>query len=168
VSVLFTEWLQCSATLVLTALLVLTRQQHMYALCVAACERPALLTAGFFACLCLLCFVLAVSQTCKYAVARDVLPDGTVIPAGSQVIYSAYAGNCMETFWGADALAFRPDRWLEMDATPTPYHYLTFNAGMDSCRPAGCLLLGACSGWQNRNWPSCLYISTQVVFREWC
>jgi len=118
---------------------------------------------------CLLCLlVLAVSQTCKYAVARDVLPDGTVIPAGSQVIYSAYAGNRMEAFWGPDALAFRPDRWLEMDATPTPYHYLTFNAGMASCKPAGCLLLGACSGWQNRNWPSCLYISTQVVFREWC
>lgn len=81
--------------------------------------------------------MLAVLQNCKYAVARDVLPDGTVIPSGSQVIYSPYVVNRMESFWGPDALAFRPERWMEMDATPTPYHYLTFNAGGGSCKPVG-------------------------------
>jgi hypothetical protein len=45
------------------------------------------------------------------------------------VIYSAYVVNRLEGVWGPDALAFRPERWLEMDKAPTPYAYLTFNAG---------------------------------------
>lgn len=68
-------------------------------------------------------------QNCKYAVQRDVLPDGTVVPAGAQVIYSPYVVNRLEGVWGADALTFRPERWLEMDKAPSPYAYLTFNAG---------------------------------------
>lgn len=60
---------------------------------------------------------------------RDVLPDGTVVPAGAQVVYSPYVVNRLAGVWGADALAFRPERWLEMDKAPSPYAYLTFNAG---------------------------------------
>jgi cytochrome P450 len=45
------------------------------------------------------------------------------------VIYSPYVVNRLEGVWGPDALAFRPERWLEMDKAPTPYAYLTFNAG---------------------------------------
>jgi len=97
--------------------------------------------------------VHAVLQNCKYAVARDVLPDGTVIPPGSQVIYSPYVVNRMEAFWGPDALAFRPERWLEMEATPTPYHYLTFNAGgaAASLQAASGCLHPLHDGWESCN-----------------
>lgn len=81
------------------------------------------------ACPCLPVSSLPNPQNCKYAVQRDVLPDGTVVPAGAQVIYSPYVVNRLEGVWGPDALAFRPERWLEMDKAPTPYAYLTFNAG---------------------------------------
>lgn len=60
---------------------------------------------------------------------RDVLPDGTVVPAGTQIIYSAYVVNRLQSVWGPDALAFRPERWMDMDKAPSPYTYLTFNAG---------------------------------------
>lgn len=69
------------------------------------------------------------AQNAKYAVTRDVLPDGTVVPQGTQVIYSAYVVNRLQSVWGPDALSFRPERWLEMDKAPSPYTYLTFNAG---------------------------------------
>lgn len=69
------------------------------------------------------------TQNAKYSIERDVLPDGTVVPAGAQVIYSAYVVNRLERYWGPDAAAFKPERWMDMDKAPTPYNYLTFNAG---------------------------------------
>ena len=83
-------------------------------------------------------------QNAKYAVSRDVLPDGTVVPAGTQVIYSAYVVNRLARVWGPDALSFRPERWLEMDKAPSPYAYLTFNAG---ARVAGLGGVLSVAGW---------------------
>lgn len=76
--------------------------------------------------------VLYCPQNTKYAVHRDILPDGTVVPPGAQVIYSPYVGNRLAAVWGPDPLDFRPDRWLEMDKAPSPINYLTFNAGVQA------------------------------------
>jgi cytochrome P450 len=43
----------------------------------------------------------------KFAVAADVLPDGTHIPAGAQLIYSPFVVNRLKVFWGPDADMFR-------------------------------------------------------------
>jgi hypothetical protein len=46
-------------------------------------------------------------QDVKFAVSSDVLPCGTRVPAGAMVLYSAYAINRMQEFWGPDADKFR-------------------------------------------------------------
>ncbi|KAI5009526.1 hypothetical protein ZWY2020_011663 [Hordeum vulgare] len=45
--------------------------------------------------------------------AADVLPDGTAVGAGWFVSYNAYAMCRMESLWGEDARAYRPERWLD-------------------------------------------------------
>eukprot|EP00775_Hariotina_reticulata_P011335 gene11335-11485_t len=75
----------------------------------------------------------SVPQDVKYAVAADVLPDGTHIPKHAQVMYSPFIVNRLKVFWGQDADQFRPDRWLEMETQPSPYRYLSFNAGPRIC-----------------------------------
>lgn len=151
--------MQCSDNRVDCLLALTQEQQHPLGLvCCGLRAYSALLTAASFA-----CCVLAVLQNCTYAVTRDVLPDGTVIPAGSQVIYSPYVVNRMETFWGPDALAFRPERWLEMDTTPSPYNYLTFNAGMGCCKLAGCCWGPAVVGNTAVNWGSLLQLATALL-----
>ncbi|KIY96922.1 Cytochrome P450 86A1 [Monoraphidium neglectum] len=49
----------------------------------------------------------SVPQDVKFAVSSDVLPCGTRVPAGAMVLYSAYAINRMQEFWGPDADKFR-------------------------------------------------------------
>lgn len=69
----------------------------------------------------------------KIAVQDDALPDGTVVPAGCVVQYLPYAqGRCCE-IWGADALEYRPERWLEMESKPSSYVFSAFNAGPREC-----------------------------------
>lgn len=43
------------------------------------------------------------------------LPDGTSLPAGAIVIWCIYALNRSLSTFGADALEFRPERWLDSD-----------------------------------------------------
>lgn len=52
---------------------------------------------------------LCLHQDVKYAVKDDTLPDGSFIPKGGQILYSIYAVNRMEAFWGPDAADFRYD-----------------------------------------------------------
>jgi len=75
----------------------------------------------------------SVPSNCKFAVEADVLPDGTAIPAGGLVMYPSYTINRLPSFWGEDADKFRPERWLEMSSSPTPYNYMSFNAGPRVC-----------------------------------
>ena len=72
----------------------------------------------------------------KFAVKDDTLPDGTFIPKGSTVIYSPYAMGRSKEIWGADALEFKPERFLSGEGSnvePSQYKYTTFNAGYRLC-----------------------------------
>ncbi|KAM3391638.1 hypothetical protein ACQJBY_012994 [Aegilops geniculata] len=67
--------------------------------------------------------------------AADVLPDGTAVGAGWFVSYNAYAMGRMESVWGEDARAYRPERWLEEGTfrPESPFRYIVFHAGPRIC-----------------------------------
>uniref|UniRef100_A0ACD5X0S1 Uncharacterized protein n=1 Tax=Avena sativa TaxID=4498 RepID=A0ACD5X0S1_AVESA len=69
--------------------------------------------------------------------AADVLPDGTAVGAGWFVAYSSYAMGRMESVWGEDAPAYRPERWLDpAEGTfrpESPFRYVAFHAGPRIC-----------------------------------
>ncbi|KAJ1384194.1 Cytochrome P450 [Sesbania bispinosa] len=80
----------------------------------------------------------SVPEDFKYAVADDVLPDGTVVPAGSTVTYSIYSVGRMKSVWGEDCMEFKPERWLSVqgDRFEPPkdaYKFVAFNAGPRTC-----------------------------------
>nr|AFN53663.1 cytochrome P450 [Linum usitatissimum] len=84
----------------------------------------------------------SVPEDFKYVVEDDVLPDGTVVPAGSSVTYSIYSVGRMKSIWGEDCLEFKPERWITEDAqtggykmeTPKDgYKFVAFNAGPRTC-----------------------------------
>lgn len=61
---------------------------------------------------------------------------GYVIPAGTNFIVDSYALNVRnESFWGADAATYRPDRFLEprMRKTKLRYHFWRFGFGPRQC-----------------------------------
>lgn len=63
---------------------------------------------------------------------RDVLPDGTIVPAGCYVTFVPYLMGRMKSIWGEDALEFKPSRWLD-NGFPSLYAYPVFNAGPREC-----------------------------------
>ncbi|GAB9476262.1 Cytochrome p450 86a2 [Globisporangium polare] len=70
----------------------------------------------------------------KQAAEDDVLPDGTFVPAGTEIVYSPYyMGRNNATLWGDDQLVFRPERWLEMEKRPTAYEFPAFQGGPRIC-----------------------------------
>ncbi|KAL2317509.1 hypothetical protein Fmac_031385 [Flemingia macrophylla] len=80
----------------------------------------------------------SVPQDFKQAVADDVLPDGTVVPAGSTVTYSIYSAGRVETVWGDDCLEFKPERWLSaggerFEPPLDGFKFVAFNAGPRTC-----------------------------------
>ncbi|KAH6814541.1 cytochrome P450 [Perilla frutescens var. frutescens] len=80
----------------------------------------------------------SVPEDFKYVVADDVLPDGTVVPAGSTVTYSIYSVGRMKSIWGEDCLEFKPERWISAagDRFEPPkdgYKFVAFNAGPRTC-----------------------------------
>jgi cytochrome P450 len=68
----------------------------------------------------------------RFAVKDDTLPDGTVIPAGSLVMYSPYTINHSDKVWGTDADQFDPTRWLDRGES-SPSKFPTFNLGPRTC-----------------------------------
>ncbi|CAN1282395.1 Cytochrome P450 86A1 [Linum perenne] len=79
---------------------------------------------------------LRATQDFKYVVEDDILPDGTVVPAGSSVTYSIYSVGRMKSIWGEDCLEFKPERWITEDEMETPkdgYKFVAFNAGPRTC-----------------------------------
>lgn len=76
----------------------------------------------------------ALPYNVKMAVADDHLPDGTFVPAGTDVVYSPwYMGRNNVKLWGKDTLAFRPERWLEMKTRPSAFEFPAFQAGPRVC-----------------------------------
>jgi len=69
----------------------------------------------------------------KLALEDDVWPDGTKIPAGTNIVYNIYTMGRDPLIWGPDAEEFRPERWLEMSSAPDNYHYPVFNGGPREC-----------------------------------
>lgn len=77
-------------------------------------------------------------QDFKYVVNDDVLPDGSVVPAGSTVTYSIYSIGRMKSIWGDDCMEFKPERWLSTggDRFEPPkdgYKFVAFNGGPRTC-----------------------------------
>ena len=66
------------------------------------------------------------------AKADDVLPDGTAVPCGTRVSISAYAMGRSRALYGADALLFKPSRWIPFEQ-PSPYEFPVFKAGRRVC-----------------------------------
>ncbi|GAB9473893.1 Cytochrome p450 [Globisporangium polare] len=70
----------------------------------------------------------------KQAAEDDYLPDGTFVPAGTEILWSSYyIGRNNAKLWGEDQLEFRPERWLEMKTRPTMYEYPLFQGGPRIC-----------------------------------
>ncbi|XP_052625114.1 cytochrome P450 86A22 [Lactuca sativa] len=80
----------------------------------------------------------SVPEDSKHVAADDILPDGTVVPAGSSVTYSIYSTGRMKFIWGEDVLEFRPERWLTDDGKKfeimkDQFRFVSFNAGPRIC-----------------------------------
>ncbi|KAL0282704.1 UNVERIFIED_CONTAM: cytochrome [Sesamum angustifolium] len=80
----------------------------------------------------------SVPEDFKYVVSDDVLPDGTVLPAGSTVTYSIYSVGRMKSIWGEDCLEFKPERWLSpggdrFEPPKDGYKFVAFNGGPRTC-----------------------------------
>eukprot|EP01060_Flectonema_neradi_P007000 TRINITY_DN1483_c0_g1_i8.p1 TRINITY_DN1483_c0_g1~~TRINITY_DN1483_c0_g1_i8.p1 ORF type:complete len:488 (+),score=113.07 TRINITY_DN1483_c0_g1_i8:95-1558(+) len=72
------------------------------------------------------------AKTCEKG---DVLPSGTVVPAGIQLAFHPYAFTRNPSLF-PDPLAFKPSRWIKEDGTCKPYdqfHYPQFNMGPRIC-----------------------------------
>lgn len=79
----------------------------------------------------------SVPEDSKHVIADDILPDGTVVLAGSSITYSIYSSGRMKFIWGEDCLEFRPERWLTEDGTKfetkDQFKFVSFNAGPRIC-----------------------------------
>ncbi|KDO29447.1 hypothetical protein SPRG_05985 [Saprolegnia parasitica CBS 223.65] len=68
----------------------------------------------------------------KSAVADDVLPDGTFVPAGTNVEFSPFVMGRDHTRW-PQATTFSPERWLTGATRPSAFEYPVFHAGPRRC-----------------------------------
>jgi cytochrome P450 len=73
----------------------------------------------------------SVPKDVKVAVADDVLPDGTRIPAGAAVAWLPWCMGRLDALWPNPA-AFDPDRFLGAPQ-PSPFLFTAFNAGPRTC-----------------------------------
>ena len=77
-----------------------------------------------------------VPKDVKQAVKRDVLPDGTHVPAGSLVVFVPYVMGRSRSLWGDDVLDFVPERWLPPRMPgrgPDAYTFPVFQGGARTC-----------------------------------
>lgn len=73
----------------------------------------------------------SVPKQAKTAVAEDILPDGTIIPAGTIVAWSSWCMGRMPQLWGTNALQFDPSRFV--NTQHSPFKYPAFNMGPRLC-----------------------------------
>ena len=75
--------------------------------------------------------------TFREAAADDALPGGTRVAKGTVLFLSPGVMGRLPRFWGDDADAFRPERWLgaatKGKAFPPPFAFLPFLAGERGC-----------------------------------
>ncbi|KAL5714552.1 hypothetical protein ACHQM5_016496 [Ranunculus cassubicifolius] len=72
----------------------------------------------------------------KGVVKRDMLPDGTVVMPGTQILVSYYSEGRMPWIWGDDSLEFKPERWIGGDGklnNELSSKFFVFNVGPRSC-----------------------------------
>ncbi|KAI8150408.1 cytochrome P450, partial [Fennellomyces sp. T-0311] len=70
------------------------------------------------------------------ALQDDILPDGTVIHKGNQVLWHPYAMARSNENWGDDANLFRPERWITSEGElhrETAFKWPAFHAGPRAC-----------------------------------
>jgi len=79
----------------------------------------------------------SVAVDTKECAQDDVWPTGQRVSAGTMVVYSSYIMGRSTKLWGADALQFKPDRWIDERGQaikePSAYKFPVFNAGMRLC-----------------------------------
>ncbi|GLJ54459.1 hypothetical protein SUGI_1169610 [Cryptomeria japonica] len=65
----------------------------------------------------------------------DVLPDGTPMKKGEQILYSIYSSGRLGSVWGEDYLEFKPERWMKNGrfVRESDFKFLAFNAGARRC-----------------------------------
>jgi len=61
-----------------------------------------------------------------------VLPDGTPCPSNSRLFYSTYSMGRSEKIYGADALEFKPERWIPFKM-PSQFEFPVFKGGPRVC-----------------------------------
>uniref|UniRef100_J3N498 Cytochrome P450 n=1 Tax=Oryza brachyantha TaxID=4533 RepID=J3N498_ORYBR len=72
----------------------------------------------------------------KQCFSDDVLPNGFNVRKGDIVYFIPYAMGRMESLWGKDAEAFRPERWLDEHGAfqpESPFKFPAFQAGPRIC-----------------------------------
>jgi cytochrome P450 len=63
----------------------------------------------------------------------DRVVSGFNIPAGTDFIVDSYALNIRNEFWGPDRTSYRPERFLELNATNMRYNFWRFGFGPRQC-----------------------------------
>lgn len=74
----------------------------------------------------------SVPKNLKLCLSDDVLPDGTHIPKGANILFSTWCMARDKSIWGSDAETFKPERWIDAKI-PNQFEYLVFNAGPRVC-----------------------------------
>ncbi len=68
----------------------------------------------------------------RRAISEDVLPDGTYVPVGGEVVILVRAMGRSEQIWGDDAEAFRPERFMGKTEI-SPFKFPAFWSGPRMC-----------------------------------
>ncbi|KAL5703299.1 hypothetical protein ACHQM5_028404 [Ranunculus cassubicifolius] len=72
----------------------------------------------------------------KSVVKEDILPDGTVVTPGTQIIISFFSEGKIPWIWGEDSLEFKPERWIDGNGKLShelSSKFFAFNVGPRSC-----------------------------------
>ncbi|XP_026437710.1 alkane hydroxylase MAH1-like [Papaver somniferum] len=73
----------------------------------------------------------------KTALKEVVLPDGSLVKQGMQIIISNYSVGRMSWIWGEDCLEFKPERWIDDNGKLIRHgnmsKFVSFNLGPRTC-----------------------------------
>ncbi|KAI3933611.1 hypothetical protein MKW92_030129 [Papaver armeniacum] len=78
-----------------------------------------------------------VSYSRKTVLSEAVLPDGSLVKPGMEIIIPFYSVGRMPWIWGEDCLEFRPERWIDDDGKLNRHEnvskFVAFSLGPRSC-----------------------------------